>query len=1213
MVTSHTETAVTGYADHLPTLSIRLPLKYGTLSKNNNINNNNEKFHLNLANSGQIIALDSIPGSFIDAVSWSILNDFRTIKFTPLITQANSLDLSFQQLEVNLPHPVSSANCLSVYLQRGVTEEDDSFLLLDVIDENYLFTSLKISLNDFVVIENKSSPKPFQLDKFNQWGHISVPYSFELRSPPYSLKAVSEHSLIVSLKDGGLLHFHRNSPLNDYDVHNFNESSSMNLLPFSFISGIWKGKKDNNSDNEASSASIVVGGVSANSVVDVIPVSADTIVTICVNKVLKIWSLNTHQQVQQAIDLKENPRDTSYWLSTSATVTRHLQIVKNKYTDKTYLTCYYTTKPQDINGSTFALKIWEIVDQGERGIDLFPLDSLSFNPTFPQASSKSTTVLPAWLVQDFQARITHQNTIEYHILWKTNTSSLVSVYTLDLSLGNITNVSWSSSPFLSAVSTTNSTSTPSSSSNVLSTFSAYHSANYYSDKILNSGIYDDLTVRTSLAIFREHVGLGDRIPPASLRQSILEAVKVPEHENDTRLGWYKLDSLCEEFKKLSEECLAICLGETNTSNGFILNSNSVSILRPSHTYEQFFLSTPEVLLASVLKRLSIIVSTKTYIKVYEQLVSTQSLSESGVTDIYNSLLKSKIPKEESDAIINELVNTPGMLDAINGLVNGDSTFKSSNDISDITTSTSIGSLTKLAAVASFKQIKTCHESILLGLAILLLIMEVNDPLLEIINLISSRLSTYKLLNAIFDTSFESSHKNVKVERHKLSNIENSLFWTGIVSKSSTLHKSIMNGEFIEAYNILFDKIVNDYENMTIDVIIQLINHDEGELIKSNFVDKLNSTNTVDRFLIGFVHLISNDPTKFYEVFQSEMDLSNTKVKLELQDKILQSLTANSNIKTFLNSLFDHNMEDPLLEKANYYHSLSILASSQVTTAQRQYTQKFITPIATTFLASSPTSAVIESDFTKGALKFEQTAILSLQELPTSDEVEGKIVEYYLNVFDMALNLGDYDLVYQALSYLASVKNPNDKFELKDLFTKFINNLITNRSISIIFPSTTGSSHPRKLFYEFYLLIDSILLGLANNELTLSNSLKYYEYLYSWRLFGGSSDYSSINLADKRGATEALYIFITRFRYEQNLLTNNESMEVDEDVKQYKLKILELYMIILNCLKSFENEEDQWLIKSQNLETLCVITLSELKEEYSAWLKELETDMKLEYI
>ena len=61
-------------------------------------------------------------------------------------------------------------------------------------------------------------------------GYISVPYSFELRSSPFLLKCLDNLNLIVSLKDGGLLHFKRDEELGEINVFNFQEQGT--LIPF---------------------------------------------------------------------------------------------------------------------------------------------------------------------------------------------------------------------------------------------------------------------------------------------------------------------------------------------------------------------------------------------------------------------------------------------------------------------------------------------------------------------------------------------------------------------------------------------------------------------------------------------------------------------------------------------------------------------------------------------------------------------------------------------------------------------------------------------------------------------------------------------------------------------------------------------------------------------------------------------------------------------
>lgn len=293
------------------------------------------------------------------------------------------------------------------------------------------------------------------------------------------------------------------------------------------------------------------------------------------------------------------------------------------------------------------------------------------------------------------------------------------------------------------------------------------------------------------------------------------------------------------------------------------------------------------------------------------------------------------------------------------------------------------------------------------------------------------------------------------------------------------------------------------------------------------------------------------------------------------------MSINPRIKSFLTTIFLNEFDgiDSELGKANYFHALSELSKSQGRDLRHRshHRQKFITPATSAINAvtsADGSSSTIEAEFINNALKFERIAVENLKKINNPDEtVILNIDQFYLNIFEMALSSLKYDLVYECLSYLSSSK-VSKIFDFKDLLSRFINNLMLNQRISIIFPPNSN-----KLYSRHYLLIDSILLETANNELALANSLKCYEYLYTWRLFGPTLD--SSQLADKRGAAESLYMFITRFKHEQkNLLAN--STTVVEDIKQYKLKILELYMIILNCLKSFDDDEDKWILNQKVL-------------------------------
>lgn len=1191
---SYSTANIMGYKRHLAVQTVKLPLKYpSSLVKYTP----NEQFHRQLARTGDIVNLSKINSSFIDHISYLLLNDMKTIVFTPLNWQVNNFELNFQSLQVVLPHEIKSNHCISVHYEM-LEVEDDGWLIVDLIDENYLFITLKIALNDFIVEDNQKSK--FSLNNFDEWGRISIPYSFELRSAPSFMKGIDSFNIIVSLKDGGLLHLQRSDHLKDFTVHNFSDPTS--LLPLNFVSSLFK--------RDASNNDIVLDGVSSNSLVDLIAVNNNILVTLTADKVLKFWNLENHQQARSPIDLKDDisgARADTAWLSSVSS--RYLQIVESESSGNTYLTCHYTTSnslKQDYNQMGFIFKAWEILDHKTQ-IELVSLDRITFQPQLPDlliSSPRDDHIKchnSLWFVQDFRCE-SRGDYLNYHVLWKSNTSSILVTYKINFNNGAVSSINWSQP----------------SNSNTLSDSASCHDIDYYTNKILNAENYDDLIITTSLNIFREHIGLENVRYNSSIRQSVIETINKAVNEyQDHKSCWYKLDCLCEELKKVGEESLALCI--TNKSTVLTLNTNNISVFRHSHYYEGFFHHKPsssEGKLAAILERLTVVLSPKTYNKIYNGVLNLENskITADDATKLYDSVLNNKISTDEISLIMTELESIPDVLDIISSLVDArvkPAEFEESINARRLNTSATIGILTKLDTLVTFRNIKRNHESILLSLVVLFLICEVNEQILLLLNKLIQRLSSYAIVDCVFNTCFESDNIHSKVESADLSNSENSLFWIGLVNRNPQLNYLIRESKLIESYDYFYGHVISSYDKFIFDIIIELINHGEGLLIKEKFFSKLNQSKIIDTFLIGLVYLISNEPLEFFLIFEKYefFRFDDDSIKGHLKKKLLNSLSINPHIKSFLATIFlsEYDDSNSELEKANYFHALSELSKSQGRDIRHRshHHQKFITPTANIINAvtSSPDSpTTVAMEFIDNALKFEKIAVENLKQINNPDEkIILNIDQCYLNIFEMALSSLNYVLVYECLSNLSSTK-VSTIFDYKDLLSRFIHNLMTNQRISIIFARNSN-----ELYSKHYLLIDSILLEMANNELALANSLKCYEYLYTWRLFGPTSTLNSSQLADKRGAAESLYMFITRFKHEQeNLLTN--SATVVEDIKQYKLKILELYMIILNCLKSFDDDEDKWIIKSKSADSLSVIRLDEINLEYYEWLKELEDDL-----
>lgn len=1127
-------TVVSGYADSLGTVQVRLPLRYPLGAA---VARPHEQFELRLAHAGRIVLLVAVEGTFIDAVACVVLHDRLTIRFTPLLGQPNRLGLKFQLVEVLLPHR-ALPKCVAVRLGDG------PYLVVDAIDENYLFVSVKVGVDDFICL----LALPFSLGRFEHWGSILVPYSFELRLAPFSMHLVSPYDLVVLLMDATLLHFRRAALLANYEVHNFSEPTS--ILPFNIG---WPRR-----------AAEPLGGVAPAAVVDAVLLSASTFAAYLVNKTLRVWDLGTHRLALAVIDVRRSKTDPSLRLITSGAA-RHLEVVCHGR--QRVLAC------QHLEDGGVRVSVWPCDD----GV---PQREVVLTPQSPAGST-------AWLVQDFGARMDSSH-VELSILWKTNTASVYSRQKFDLGSGQPVGTPWWSLQPCER--------------SVLRTFLPYFDASYYSDKIFNSGYYNEQVVKTSLAIFRNHIGFKDldlSLTNLSLRQAILETIG--HDEELAKQNWYKLDLLCEEYKKVGDECLALWTGSLRVDS-VVLNANSIAAVRPAHRFE-----CANSHVGPILAELAVLLSTKTYIKVYRQVLEHPELDGGAVEQLFELLCR-KISAADRLRLVDEFVAVPNVMDEIHRMIDADG----SED--ETVMAGSCGSLTKLTLLLSFKEIKSCHESTLLGLVVLLAIMEVNEQTLALVNQIAGRLATYKLFNTVLDTSYSvnvAGSISGKVERNQLSNLENLLFWSAVVAHHPRLGCLISSGDINAAFDLVYSLL--EHDSFIFNVVLDLISHDEGDLIKEIFIDRLNLQGTMGRLLIGLVHLISNDSGEFYRAFDSPIDLKDYAVRSELTT-IAQHLQGNAHLRQFFDTILQIGPdEDVAIERATFYHALSQLATSQ----SKPTHSRFISPVTSTFLTSRDTCAWAErhgsllsassadtASFKRSALKFEVRAVEAL-EGARSGSAAATLATYHLDLFELALALSDFPSIHRALAYLDA--HPGGDIDMRAIFTRLINHLITTRSILFVFTS------PSPLFSKNYNLVDSILLDMANNELALAHLLKYYEYLYSWRLFGGRGvpqQFSSRAMGDKRGAVEALYIFITRFRHEQQSLNaDGQSFEVDEDIKQYRLKVLELYMIILNVLKSFDSAEDRWIIKSADTEdALAVSTLEELDREYAIWLQKLQNEM-----
>lgn len=166
--------------------------------------------------------------------------------------------------------------------------------------------------------------------------------------------------------------------------------------------------------------------------------------------------------------------------------------------------------------------------------------------------------------------------------------------------------------------------------------------------------------------------------------------------------------------------------------------------------------------------------------------------------------------------------------------------------------------------------------------------------------------------------------------------------------------------------------------------------------------------------------------------------------------------------------------------------------------------------------------------------------------------------------------------------VTSLSNTESSPQFRDNLTRFIHWIVNEKKIHILFDSDNNAMP--ELVKHNYRLIDNILNTAAENQPILK-AVKYYEIIYSFRI-----------KVNKRGAIESLYRFITRFEDDRHIELNNRKITY--------LKVLEFYLIILNCLKSFGSEKDRWMLKYGNKNQL--ITLKDLESQYAMHLQKLNS-------
>ncbi|GEQ71691.1 hypothetical protein JCM33374_g5377 [Metschnikowia sp. JCM 33374] len=1135
---------IVGYDSHLPIKKIKLPLKYLSSSYGKDAS---EIYTSRCLGHSEFIDISSQIGHLFSLVQVGLTKDMKRIILTPILTdEPTSLGLQYQSLEFQFPHPIIGKGTFTYYFVPSSSDEEP-YIAMDVLDESYLLISFRIELNDFLVGNFKNR---LALDNFSEWVNISVPYSFELRSSPFLIKALDELNIIVSMNDGGLLHFKRSAPLSSIDIFNFSDLAP--LVSLNFVGNLFS----NPGKLEAT-----IGGISSNAAVDIAKLNEKEFVTLSLNKSVKVYDINSHKQIRNCNDLSSS-KGKIEWVTN----------VPNKYFQShVHFSQKSLSLMLPIDGDLgvgreppYAFANWDISNGKLENFEYLELVD-QYSNTYERHSADTKNLR----IQDFQI-VEETDSVAYYILYKSNTYSEVVCFNQARSTREITSVTRSLPQQAS----------------VFAELSSHRETPYYVNTVFNSGMFDKRMVTSALDIFTQN---SENIPnlddSTSLRQKVMRTMTFFSKTTgiSESSSWYKFALICFEFRRSSHEVLSITVQPQ-----YILCSevNGVGIYREAHCAEIRVHESNKDELMNLTNLVSCKLSAKTFKRILEEAGAVTSIDKSEASNLASKYLAGKIPDEEISFLMSQLDMIPNVVDQINHIIELSDTSLSLDYASGHgvipAAGEGVGLLSMLLTIETFESIKKSHESLLIHLFVLLLLCEVNDAIIEFMNMIIKKLRDYDLMSEVFNICFSTTGSISMMENSTVSLKENSLFWTVSVKKNPQLQYLIQT----KNYNVAFDYYSNhvlseNSDKMILEVVIDLLNREESKLVLNQFVPKMNHDSPINSFLSGITYLLNGKYGQFhdtlieYRIFEFVNNHTTRAI-------LLANLEGNTSIYEFLTGIYIGE-SDSLITKSNYYHQLSELVNRHERSSSGKYNAVNI----------SERETVLEL-----SLKLEANAIKILQSSPDVSSYGHIALIYLRNHFDIALDLKDFS---QAANSLSQIKHITDKLEFHALLTKLIKSLIKCRQFEILF-----SAKDITIFSANYLIVDSILLEIANDDLVLFNAVKCYELLYSWRLLGPApSQIDEGPLVDKRAAAEALYIFITRFQSEKDNLGSDS--QKSEDFQQFKLKILELYKIILTTLNSFGLQEEKWIRKKGAKKSLNITTLAELNLEYLRWLKDLEGD------
>lgn len=516
-----------------------------------------------------------------------VLQQSHVLELDPVDLNSTSLT-RFRKIRIHSPARLHE-NCITISEDKSTDR-----IVVDFITEtSYLYT-ISFSFSEFIDSSSQSlSDEGHSLTEDNSadWRSIKYPYSFDLKKPQL-MYAVSANVLVAGTTDGTLLKMERQTPLSEITTYVFNDPSNASglarILPW--------GQNDRVPGNS---------GMSLRTVVSITAVPhANLLVTMSVNRILRLWSLETMSLIEERefTSPQDLPQQQKVLIGPEPLNLLNVPAWKSKYiaTKSTFLASYLPT-------GDGLFKIWQLnLDPSSAGQMLVDLgDEFSMVPKIPDNFS-------TWLVNDFHV-IDNSETktdILLSVMWKSNTSS--AMYQISVPPDN-QDLMWH------VACDTEEVDLHYANSGDLQEDKTQH----YLGKIFGPNGYARETIETALPIYGSHYAIqlydsdqanGDKL---SLQDRVCQTVGTAvtlgysrnntldynSYKTDLSQEWARFDRLCSELQRQGNEVLSL-KWDPVLETFWIVKASFASVVRPALPIEMLYFNRS----ASADKRISTIVA-----------------------------------------------------------------------------------------------------------------------------------------------------------------------------------------------------------------------------------------------------------------------------------------------------------------------------------------------------------------------------------------------------------------------------------------------------------------------------------------------------------------------------------------------------------------------------------------------------------------------------